>query len=304
MIELGQAPAAPSAQAGNYVKDVNEADFMAEVVEMSQTVPVIVDFWATWCGPCRQLTPALENAVNAAGGKVRLAKVDVDKNQTIAGQMRVQSVPTVYAFWQGQPVDGFQGAQPQSEIDAFIQKLVELTDDGGLEEAVAAAEEMFEAGEIDDAAQTFAAIIEEDPNNAPSFAGLAKCLLAKGEIDEAEAVLNGVPADVAGDTLIEAVFAQIALAREAADAGPVAELAAAVEADPADMQARLDLATALHASGDVEGAVDALLAAFKQDRDWNEGAAKEQLFKIFDSLKPNDPIVLNGRRKLSSMIFV
>ncbi|RPE64851.1 putative thioredoxin [Pacificibacter maritimus] len=301
MIELGQSQ---SANGGAHIVDVTEDNFMAEVVEMSNTVPVIVDFWAPWCGPCKTLGPALESAVAKAGGKVRMAKIDVDKNQMLAGQMRVQSVPTVFAFWQGQPIDGFQGALPQSEIDTFMNKLLELGDDGGLDAAVEAAEEMYEAGDIDDAAQTFAAIVEEDPKNAAAFAGLAKCHVAQGAIDEAEAVLNGVPADISSNSAIEAVFAQIALARQAENAGPVADLTAAVEADPSNMQARLDLATALHADGQVGAAVDALLAAFQQDREWNNGAAKEQLFQVFDSLKPNDPIVLDGRRKLSSMIFV
>lgn len=301
MIELG-TPNAPTA--GAHIIDITQDTFMAEVVEMSKTVPVIVDFWAPWCGPCKTLGPALEAAVNAADGKVRMVKVDVDQNQMLAGQMRVQSIPTVFAFWQGEPIDGFQGALPQSEIDAFVAKLTDLVDDGGLDAAVEAADEMFEAGEIDDAAETYAAILEEDPKNVGAFAGLAKCHIAQDALDEAEAVLNGMPAEISENPMIEAVFAQIALAREAENAGPVADLTAAVAADPANMQARLDLATALHAEGQVEEAVDALLAAFKQDRDWNDGAAKEQLFKIFDSLKANDPIVLNGRRKLSSMIFV
>ncbi|WP_417240040.1 tetratricopeptide repeat protein [Celeribacter halophilus] len=299
-MDLGQSTGAAH---GAYVKDVSEADFMAEVIEASQETPVIVDFWAPWCGPCKQLGPALEAEVNAAGGAVKMAKVNVDENQMIAGQMRVQSIPTVYAFFKGQPVDGFQGALPPSQIKEFVAKVVALNVDESLSDAVAAADEMFEAGEIEDAAQTYAAILEEDDKLAGAYAGLAKCHLAKGEVEEAEALINGVPAEISSDAAIEAVHAQIALAKEAANAGPVAELAAKAEADPSDMQARLDLAVAQHADGQIEAAVETLLAAFKQDRDWNDGAIKEQLFKIFDSLKPNDPIALTGRRKLSSMLF-
>lgn len=299
-MDLGQSTGAAH---GAYVKDVSEADFMAEVIEASQETPVIVDFWAPWCGPCKQLGPALEAEVNAAGGAVKMAKVNVDENQMIAGQMRVQSIPTVYAFFKGQPVDRFQGALPPSQIKEFVAKVVALNVDESLSDAVAAADEMFEAGEIEDAAQTYAAILEEDDKLAGAYAGLAKCHLAKGEVEEAEALINGVAAEISSDAVIEAVHAQIALAKEAENAGPVAELAAKVEADPSDMQARLDLAVAQHADGQIEAAVETLLAAFKQDRDWNDGAIKEQLFKIFDSLKPNDPIALAGRRKLSSMLF-
>ncbi len=299
-MDLGQSTGAAH---GAYVKDVSEADFMAEVIEASQETPVIVDFWAPWCGPCKQLGPALEAEVNAAGGAVKMAKVNVDENQMIAGQMRVQSIPTVYAFFKGQPVDGFQGALPPSQIKEFVAKVVALNVDESLSDAVAAADEMFDAGEIEDAAQTYAAILEEDDKLAGAYAGLAKCHLAKGEVEEAEALINGVAAEISSDAAIEAVHAQIALAKEAENAGPVAELAAKVEADPTDMQARLDLAVAQHADGQIEAAVETLLAAFKQDRDWNDGAIKEQLFKIFDSLKPNDPIALTGRRKLSSMLF-
>ncbi|QPM91610.1 thioredoxin [Pseudooceanicola algae] len=303
MIELGTGPA--TAPAGGYVKDVTEADFMQEVVEASQKTPVIVDFWAPWCGPCKQLGPALEEAVNAQGGKVLMAKVNVDENQMIAGQMRVQSIPTVYAFFQGQPVDGFQGALPGSEVKAFVEKLAAMVedDDGGLADAVTAAEEMLAEGAASDAAQTFAAILQEDPNNAPAYGGLVRAHLALDELDQAEAILNGAPAEISSAPELEAAHAQLELARQAADAGPVAELRAAVEADPADLQARFDLALALHATGEVQEAVDALLEIFRRDREWNEGAAKQQLFTIFDALKPQDPVALNGRRKLSSMIF-
>ncbi|MGR3815636.1 MAG: tetratricopeptide repeat protein [Cognatishimia activa] len=303
MLELGQGSDAP---AGDLIKDVSEATFMQDVVEASMQAPVIVDFWAPWCGPCKTLGPALEAAVTKAKGAVTMAKVNVDENQMIAGQMRVQSIPTVYAFYQGQPIDGFQGAVPPSEIDAFVARVVEQSGgsaDGGLGDALAAAEEMLEAGEATDSAQTFAAILGEDPNNAAAFGGLARAHLALGEVDQAEAVLNGAPAEIADAQEIEAVFAQIELARQAENAGPVAELMAQVEAEPENYQARLDLAQAQHAAGDAEAAVNTLLDLFRLDREWNDGAAKTQLFTIFDALQPNDPVVLNGRRKLSSMIF-
>lgn len=301
MIELGQGPAA-----ADLIKDVTEADFMAEVVDASQEVPVIVDFWAPWCGPCKTLGPQLEAAVTAAKGAVKMAKVNVDENQMIAGQMRVQSIPTVYAFYKGQPIDGFQGALPESEIKKFVERVIsEAGGDasGGLDDAIAAAEEMLEEGAVADAMQTFSAIVGEDPMNAPAFAGMARCYLAMDQVDEAEAVLNGVPAEISSAAEIEAVHAKIALARQAVEAGPVDELRARVAESPEDLQARFDLAQALSAAGDTQGAVDELLTLFGKDREWNDGAAKTQLFTIFDALSANDPIVLNGRRRLSSMIF-
>ncbi|MGL4321446.1 MAG: thioredoxin [Paracoccaceae bacterium] len=299
MLGLGET-AAPVA---DLISDGSEATFMKDVIEASRDVPIIVDFWATWCGPCKQLTPALEAAVTAAKGRVRLVKIDVDKNQRIAAQLRIQSIPTVYAFWQGQPVDGFQGAQPGSEIKAFIDRVTALGGDGGLADAIAAAEEMLAEGAAADAAETFAAILGEEPENAAAYGGLARAYLAIGDLDQVEALLNAAPAKIAKSMEIEAARAQLELARQAASAGPEDDLRRAVEADPANHQARFDLALALHAAGKVDEAVDALLELFRRDREWNEGAAKAQLMVIFDALKPQDPIVLKGRRRLSSMIF-
>ena len=305
MMELGTTAATPAAN--GLIQDVTEATFMQEVVEASQTVAVIVDFWAPWCGPCKTLGPQLETVVTAAGGAVKMAKVNVDENPGIASQLKIQSLPTVYAFWQGQPIDGFQGAVPESEIKAFVDRVIEASGgqvaDNGLEDAIQAAEEMLIEGAAADAAQTFAAILEEDVNHIAAFAGLVRAHIAMEDFDQAEAVLNGASSDISDSTQLEAVFAQLALARQAANAGPVADLQAAVAQNPDDLQARFDLAQALHATGDAQAAVDALLELFRRDREWNEGAAKTQLFTIFDALKPEDSVVLNGRRRLSSLIF-
>jgi putative thioredoxin len=299
MFGIGDAPQ-PSL---DVIKDVTEATFMADVIEASQTVPVIVDFWATWCGPCKTLTPQLEAAVTAAKGKVVLAKVDVDKNQRIAAQLRIQSIPTVYAFWQGQPVDGFQGAVPASEIKAFIERVSALGGDGGLADALEAAETMLAEGAAVDAAETFAAILGEDPANAAAYAGLVRAHLALGEIDRAQALADAADPVIGKSKEVESARAQIELARQAAKAGPETDLRAAVAANGNDHQARFDLALALHANNKVDEAVDQLLELFRLDREWNDGAAKTQLMTIFDALKPTDPVVLKGRRRLSSMIF-
>ena len=305
MLQFGQSQ---NTAASDLIKDGTEATFMADVIEGSREVPVIVDFWATWCGPCKTLGPMLEAAVTAAKGKVKMVKIDVDREQRLAGALAqqglpLQSIPTVVAFVDGRPVDMFQGAIPQGQIKEFIDRLTALGGDGGLAEAVEAAEQMLADGAAVEAAQVFAGILGEEPEHAGAMGGLARAHLALGEIDKAEGILNTAPDAIARAPELEAVRAQIALARQAANAGPLAELQAAVDANPADHQARFDYALALHAAGKVQEAVDELLELFRRDREWNEGAAKAQLFTIFDALKPQDPIVLAGRRRLSSMIF-
>jgi putative thioredoxin len=234
-----------------------------------------------------------------------MVKINFDENQMISGQLRIQSIPTVYAFWQGKPADGFQGALAGSEIKKFIDRVIALNgDDGGLAEAILAAEGMLAEGAAVDAAETFAAILGEEPENAAAYGGLIRAHLALGNIDQAETFATNAPAAITKSKELEAARAQIELARQAANAGPEDVLREAVEADPADHQARFDLAAALLAAGKAEEAVDQLLDLFRRDREWNEGAAKTQLFTIFEALPPKDPIVIKGRRKLSSMIFV
>ena len=291
---------------GSVIKEVSEATFMQDVVEASKERPVIVDFWAPWCGPCKTLGPQLEEAVKDTNGAVVMAKVNVDENQMIAGQMQVQSIPTVFAFSNGQPVDGFQGAVSASEIKAFVDRVVAANGgevESGLDSAVASAEQMLNEGDFEAAIETFTSILEEDANNLKSYIGLIKCHIAVDDLDQAEAILNGAPMEISQSPEIESVHAQIELAKQARDAGPINDLAVLVEKEPDDHDARFKLAQALHGAGQVEEAVEQLLELFKRDREWNDGAAKSQLFIIFEALEPNNTIVLNGRRKLSSLIF-
>ena len=304
MLGLDGGAAAP---AGDLIKDGSDAGFMADVIEASKEAAVIVDFQAEWCGPCKTLGPAIEAAVTKAGGAVRLVKIDIDKNPQFASQLRVQSIPAVFAFVDGQPVDGFMGNIAPSEVQAFVDKVAKMGGGGAagaaMDEALDMADQMLEEGAAADAAQTYGAILGEEPANPRAVAGLAKAFAMVGQLDQAKAALDAAPPDIAHDPAIVSARAQIELAEQAASAGPLDELRAALEGDPNNHQARLDLATALMASNDTEGAIEELLELFRRDREWNDAAAKTQLFKIFDSLGDKDPVGLKGRRRLSSMIF-
>lgn len=276
---------------------------MTEVIQASRETPIVVDFWAPWCEPCKTLGPVLEQAVTATNGKVRMVKIDVDKNPMVASQLRVQSIPAVFAFSDGQPVDAFMGAVTPGEVNEFVARLAKGAGADALQEALDAAEAMLEEGAVTDAAQTFAAVLGEDPENPRAMGGLIRATLAANDIDRAKEMLEQVPAAIAEDPAIAAARAAIELAEQAQDAGETDVLRAAIDANPDDHQSRFDLSVALAAAGNHEAAIQELLELFRRDREWNDGAAREQLMKLFDTLGPKDPLGLKGRRRLSSMIF-
>ncbi|WP_292084805.1 MULTISPECIES: thioredoxin family protein [unclassified Brevundimonas] len=284
------------------IKDGTDASFMADVVEASKHQPVIVDFWATWCGPCRTLGPALEKAVRGAKGAVKMVKIDVDANPAYAGQLRVQSIPTVYAFVNGQPVDGFQGAIPDSQIKAFIDK---LTGGAGVntdvEQLLSLGEESLSLNDLGGAAQAFAHVLTMEPDNPKAIAGMARVYLAEGDAEQARQTIAMAPAD-STDPMVQSVRAQLALAA-AAPTGANAELEAKIAADPNDHQARYDLSLALASTGDLNGAVDQLLAIVKADREWNDQAARKQLLTVFEAAGATSEVARDGRRRLSSILF-
>jgi putative thioredoxin len=285
------------------IKDVTLATFGKDVLEASRKVPVLVDFWATWCEPCKQLTPILEKVVRSHGGKVRLAKINIDQNQTLANQLRIQSIPTVYAFRDGRPLDGFQGAQPESAVRAFVERL--LGEEAALDAAtaIAAADKALEAGDLQGAAEVYAAVLQEDPQNVAALAGLARCYLKSGDAARAEQTLGLVPPDKREAGAVTSARAALELAKAAGKAGDIGKLKAKVEAEPGNHQARIEYAVALAAVGKKVEAADQLLESFRRDRKWNEEAARKQLVKLFDAWGPKDPATLEGRRKLSSILF-
>jgi putative thioredoxin len=307
LIGMGGQKNAAAEGSSPYIKDSDIHTFAKDVLEASVEVPVVVDFWAPWCGPCKQLGPMLEKAVTAAKGKVKLVRVNVDENQEIARQLRIQSIPTVYAFKGGQPVDAFMGAIPESQIKEFVAALIGPDGHDGANhagEVLAAAEEAFAAGDIGMAAQTYAHLLKDEPGAPKAVAGLAKCYLKSGDVERARKTLQLVRPDGASDEAVRAVEAELALREQAekVTAGTKA-LAARLAADPNDHQARFDLALALDGAGKREEAIEQLLEIIRRDRKWNDDAARKHLVTLFEAMGPADPRTKAARRKLSSILF-
>jgi putative thioredoxin len=300
----------PAPGGADVIKDSDQNNFMADVIDASREVPVIVDFWATWCGPCKTLGPIIEKVVTNAGGAVKLVKIDVDKAPDISAQLQIQSIPTIYAFKDGQPVDGFQGALPESQVQAWVDALIAKHGGGAsagpdpIAEALDAADAALAEGDIGNAGAIYAQVLNQDAENTRAMTGMIRAYLKAGQADKARAIADQAsPEALKSDELAGAISALELAEAGSAVAGEIDTLRAQMEADPGDHQTRFDFAVAAFASSDTESAIDALVEIIRRKRDWNEDAARTELLKIFDALGPTDPITIAGRRKLSSVLF-
>jgi putative thioredoxin len=299
MLDNGGVTATPA----DVVKDTTTQAFMQDVIEESKNQPVLVDFWAPWCGPCKQLTPVLEKVVKAAKGKVKLAKMNIDEHPAIPGQMGIQSIPAVIAFSNGQPVDGFMGALPESQVVAFLERLTKGKVGGEEQDLLKAADAALIDGNAAAAADIYAQLLQEDSGNVHALAGLARCYVETGNIEQAKKTLAMVPEAKQLEASVAAARAALEVAEQAQSVGPLNELEAKVAANPLDHQARFDLATALNAAGKRAEAVDQLLEILRKDRTWNDDGARKQLVQFFEAWGFADPAAVEGRKKLSSVLF-
>jgi putative thioredoxin len=293
----------PGTSSDDLVKDTTTANFRQDVLAESMQQPVLVDFWAPWCEPCKQLTPILEKAVRAAGGKVKLVKMNIDEHPQIAGQLGVQSIPAVFAFQRGQPVDGFMGALPESQIKSFIERLVGPLGPNAAEEILAEADRLFTEGDIGGAAELYSAVLAQDPENVVALAALVKLHVEVSDLEGAKRFLAMAPEAKANDPALAGARAAIELAEQAGSLGDLADLQRRVETDPTDHQARFDLAVGLNARGRREEAANHLLEIVRRDRNWNDDGARKQLVQFFEAWGPMDAMTLAGRRRLSSLLF-